>query len=155
MIKPSGINSQATLVKLALLDMQESTILHRQVHPDLVQDNKFSSKIFEIGLVPVGQITSSVFVPKESDNNQLSVYNGDKFSAEESHDHYIQTLKSAGVVSVSLIECKSIQLDAIEDNLPFDGHSYIDFNTLNKSQAKIKAKKLKAMAVARDWTFKK
>lgn len=135
--------------------MQESTMLHRQVHPDLVQDNKISSKVFEIGLVPVGQMASSVFVPKESDNNQLSVYNGDKFSAEESFDHYIQTLKSTGVVSVSIEECKSIQLDAAEDNIPFDGHSYIDFNTLKKSQAKIKAKKLKAMAVSRDWAFKK
>ncbi|MCX2453649.1 hypothetical protein OQX61_20425 [Pedobacter sp. PLR] len=135
--------------------MQDSTILHRQVHPSLVQDNKFSSKAFEIGSLPVGQIASSVFVPKDSDNNQLSVYNGDKFSAEESHDHYIEKLDSAGVVSVSVEECISIDLTATEDNLPFDGHSFIDFITLNKSQAKIKAKKLKAMAVARDWTFKK
>lgn len=135
--------------------MQDSTILHRQVHPSLVQDNKFSSKAFEIGSVRVGQIASSVFMPRESDRNQLSVYNGDKFSAEESHDHYIQTLKSAGVVSVSVQECKSIELSAAEDNIPFDGHSYIDFKTLNKSQAKVKAKKLKALAVIRDWTFKK
>jgi len=135
--------------------MQDSTILHRQVHPKFIQDNKISSQAFEVDPKPVGNIFSSVFVPSELDKNQLSVYNGEKFNAEESFSHYTKTLESAGVVSVTIEECKSIDLDAVEDNKPFDGHSYIDFNTLGTSQAKVKAKKLKAKAVARDWTFKK
>lgn len=135
--------------------MQDTTFLHRQVHPKFIQDNKISSQAFEVDPLPVANIFSSVFVPSETDKNQLSVYNGEKFSAEESYDHYVQKLETAGVVSVTFDECKAIQLDAFEDNNPFDGHSYIDFNTLGTSQAKVKAKKLKAKAVARDWTFKK
>jgi hypothetical protein len=133
--------------------MKENTLLHRQVHPNFIQNNKFSVQVFESdNNVPT--ITSSVFVPKKSDEGELSVYNGDKFSAEESHNHYVKELESAGVVSVTIAECKAIDLSAVEDNKPYDGHSFIDFKKLPTSQIKIKAKILKSKAATRDWTYK-
>lgn len=135
--------------------MQDLTLLHRQVHPSFVQDNKISSQVFEEDRVGDPTITSLVFTPTPKDENKLSVYNGDKHSPEESYDHYTRSLQSAGVVSVSLEECKKISLDAVEDNNPFNGHSVIDFKDLLKREVKTKAKLLKSFAVARDWTFKK
>lgn len=99
--------------------MDKSTLLHRQVNPNFVINQTVSSQVFEIN------IASSVFNPTPKDENKLSVYNGEKFSAEDSFGHFTLEYKSAGVVSVTVDECNSINLEAIEDNFPFDGHSYI------------------------------
>lgn len=135
--------------------MEESTMLHRQVHPSFVQENKISVQVFEQNIVPETQITSSVFVPTPKDDNKLSVYNGNKYTPEESFTHFTKNFQSAGVVSVMVEECKSINLNCVEDNDPYDGHSYIDFETLKKNQIKVKAQQLKGMAIKRDWTYKK
>ncbi|MGN8059711.1 hypothetical protein ACTJKN_25770 [Pedobacter sp. 22163] len=135
--------------------MQDSTLLHRQVHPNFIQDNKISSQVFEKDVQPIEAITSLVFSPTDKDENKLSVYNGDKYSAQESHTHFTTSFKSAGVVSVNIDECKSIALSAVEDNNPFNGHSVIDFEELDRKAVKNKAKLLKSFAMKRDWTFKK
>jgi len=135
--------------------MQKSTLLHRQVHPSFTQDNKISSQVFEEDKITNLHITSLVFTPTPKDDNKLSVYNGDKFTAEESHTHFTASFQSAGVVSVSVEECESITLSAFEDNNPFNGHSVIDFKDLGKKDVKAKAKLLKSFAVKRDWSFKK
>jgi len=134
--------------------MDKSTLLHRQVHPTFVQENKISSQVFEIPPQTELQITSSVFSPTSKDDNKLSVYNGNKFSAEQSFVHYTQTYKSAGVVSVTVEECENTSLTCKEDNNPFEGHSYIDFASLSGNQLKAKAKVLKSLAIKRDWQFK-
>lgn len=52
--------------------------------------------------------------------------------------------ESFGVLSVSKQECNNEGLDAVEDNDPFDGHSYIDYSGCSsKGEVKRKAKKLK------------
>lgn len=135
--------------------MQNSTHLHRQVHPKMIQDNKISVQVFELDPTPVKNIFSSVLAPSPKDDNKLSVYNGDKYTAEESFEHYTQSLEAIGVVTVTVEECVKISLTAQEDNEPFDGHSHINFQGLSKSQIKAKAQLLKAAAVRRNWTFKK
>lgn len=131
--------------------MDGNTLLHRQVHPSWVQNNIVSAQAFE-------QITvsSQTFSPTPKDNNKLSVYNGNKYTAESSYIHHTRSHLSAGVLSVLKSECESVYpLTVTEDNDPFDGHSYIDFTqVLSKGQVKAKAQKLRDLAVARNWTFK-
>lgn len=131
--------------------MQDNTLLHRQVHPNFVQNKSVSAQAF----IQENDIASLSFVPKESDNNKLSVYNGDKFTPEQSYDHYTQKFMSFGVLSVSKSECEAIPpLSATEDNDPFDGHSYIDFTAVSsKNQIKIKAQKLRDTAIKRGWAY--
>jgi hypothetical protein len=134
--------------------MDKSTLLHRQVHPSFVQENKISFQVFENIPSTELQITSSVFSPTPKDENKLSVYNGNKYSPEQSFNHYLQSYKSVGVVSVTVEECENTSLICKEDNNPFDGHSYIDFQTLAGNSVKAKAKILKALATKRGWQFK-
>lgn len=130
--------------------MNQHTLLLRQVHPSFVQADKISSQVFSI--------TSQVFKPTPKDENRLSVYNGDKFTAEESYTHFINidaNNKSDGVVGVTPDECDSENLNCSENNDPFDGHSIIDFTSLTSGQIEKKAKKLKAYALKRGWLYRK
>ncbi len=129
--------------------MTDKTVLHRQVHPSFIIDNVVSSQVFK----NFPSIASSVFNPTPKDDNKLSVYNGDKYSAKKSYDHYTQNFQSKGVVSVTIEECKSIELECVEDNIPFDGHTYIDFKDLSKNQVSKKAKRLKSFATSRGWSY--
>jgi hypothetical protein len=72
------------------------------------------------------------------------------------YEHYIITYKSYGVLSVTVDEVKSISpLSSTEDNIPFDGHCYVDFTSdISKNQKTKKAGKLRDIAVKRTWTFK-
>ncbi|WP_288438460.1 hypothetical protein [uncultured Chryseobacterium sp.] len=133
--------------------MTEKTLLHRQIHPSWVQNDIISSQAFLIE----NNIASLAFIPSEKDDKKLSVYNGEKFSAEESFTHFTANFKSAGVLSVTVAEVDSIDdLKVQEDNDPFDGHSVIDYTIVeNASQIKKKAKRLKGLAVQRGWMYKK
>lgn len=128
--------------------MTNDTLLHRQVHPSFVIDETISSQAFSVN------IASSVFKPKKSDEGHLSVYNGDKFSAEQSYHHFTESLESSGVVSVTVQECNSASLNSVADNDPFEGHAYIDFTGLSTSQVDKNAKKLKHFATVRGWQYK-
>ena len=122
--------------------MHQTTLLLRQVHPSFVQANKISSQVFSI--------TSQVFRPTPKDQNQLSVYNSNKYTPQESHAHFTAidtSYKSHGVVAVSVQECDMEGLKCEENNIPFDGHSFIDFNMLSGSQIEKKAKKLRNYAM--------
>lgn len=126
--------------------MTPSTLLHRQVHPDFVQQNEVSSQVFEA--------TSAAFKPTPKDDNKLSVYNGGKYSAKEAFDHFTANYSSRGVLSVSVAETTALGLSSEEDNIPFDGHAYIDFSTLtSENQKKTKAKQLKKVAMDRGWQY--
>lgn len=133
--------------------MTEKTLLHRQIHPSWVQNDIVSSQAFLIE----NNIASLAFIPSEKDDKKLSVYNGEKFSAEESFIHFTTNFKSAGVLSVTVAEVDSIDdLKVQEDNNPFDGHSVIDYSIVeNANQIKKKAKRLKGLAVQRGWMYKK
>ena len=87
----------------------------------------------------------------------MSVYNGEKFTAEESYIHFKKfddNNKSDGVVAVMVQECRNENLNCEEDNWPYDGHSTIDFTKLTNGEIERKAKKLKALATNRGWLYK-
>jgi hypothetical protein len=126
--------------------MTPSTIIHRQVHPDFIQQKDVSSQIFEA--------TSSAFIPTKKDQKMLSVYNGEKFDAKQAFDHFALHYVSKGVLSVLVSECITISLNVIEDNVSFDGHTYIDFSGCTSgNQIKVKAKLLKKAAMERGWSY--
>lgn len=124
--------------------MQQTTLLHRQIHPHFVQKTEVSSQAFEA--------TSAAFTPTPKDDKKLSVYNGDKFSVKEAFDHFIAEYSSVGVLSVTVDEVNTAGLSANEDNIPFDGHAYIDYSICTSAnQLKSKAKILKKKALERGW----
>jgi hypothetical protein len=124
--------------------MDKETKVHRQVNPSFVQADGISSQVFSV--------TSQAFKPTPKDDNMLSVYNDEKYSAEASYDHFKQQgYESAGVLSLLIKECHTEGLSVTEDNEPFDGHSYIDFTSLGNSAIDKKAKKLKKYALDRGW----
>ena len=61
--------------------MDPNTLLLRQVHPSFVQAENVSAQVFYT-LMQGLAVTSQVFKPTPKDENQLSVYNGDKFTPE-------------------------------------------------------------------------
>ena len=129
--------------------MHQDTLLLRQVHPSFVQADKISSQVFSI--------TSQVFRPTPKDESKLSVYNGEKFTAEGSHTHFKKidaANKSHGVVAVTVEECNNEDLNCEENNEPFEGHSIINFTSLTNGQIEKKAKKLKVVAMNRGWLYK-
>lgn len=133
--------------------MEDNSLLHRQIHPSFVVNDKVSNQAF-IEIVQV--VSSQAFNPSDKDENKLSVYNGKKFSAKDSFDHYTKSYPSSGVLSISIDEVTAISpLSTTEDNIPFDGHCYIDFSLVSsKSQKTKKASKLRDAAVQRNWTYK-
>ncbi|WP_347066491.1 hypothetical protein [Flavobacterium sp. WV_118_3] len=132
--------------------MTNATLLHRQIHPSWIQNNFISEQAF----LAENNIASLAFTPSEKDNKKLSVYNGEKFSALDSFNHFTQNYVSAGVLSVTFAEVIAIQnLNAYEDNTPFAGHAVIDYtNIATTNQMKKSAKKLKNKAIERGWTHK-
>lgn len=115
--------------------MIATTLLHRQVNPNFVQQDR---------------ITSQVFEPTSKDSNRLSVYDGDQVSAKDAWVHFTESLKcdSVGVMSVTVGECTTTGLTASPDPNEFPAHAVIMFDgTGNKK----KAKQLKNFAQSRGW----
>ena len=94
--------------------MNNNTPLHRQVHPNWAV---------------AGGVSSQAFMPTRKDQGLLSTYNGDMISPLDSFEHYTTTLglRSAGVVDVTVGECRELQLPVYQDPQPdFDEHTVID-----------------------------
>ncbi len=123
-------------------------LFHRQVHPNFVVEDKISVQVFSI--------SSQVFKPMGDDNGMLSTYNNNFFSPREAFEHFLKNpnVKSAGVCSVSRGECTAINLEVIDDNKPFQGHSSIDMTALSKREIKVKSKELRDFAQNRGWTHR-
>ncbi|WP_122846291.1 hypothetical protein [Pseudomonas viridiflava] len=121
--------------------MKGSTQLLRQVNPSWIQD---------------GRITSQTFSPTPKDDKKVSCYDGDQITAPLAHDHFVVglSLKSAGVVSVTVDECQSLALPALPDPGPFKEHAVIDFEGVAPGDIKRKAKALRIIAEQRDWLYK-
>lgn len=135
--------------------MNDQTLLHRQVHPNFVENLSVSSQAFLTGQM---RAQSSIFAPSSKDENKLSVYNGEKFSPKEAFEHFIgefngKGVMSCGVLSVSKSECESVKpLTVLEDNEPFDGHAYIDYSQVGGTKKmKKSAATLRDFAIARGW----
>jgi hypothetical protein len=116
------------------------TLLYRQIHPNFIQN---------------GRPTTQAFRPTSKDENQLSVYDGDKIQPRASCEHYTLILKyrSAGVMAVTNAECSAQSLPVIADGEPFPEHCSIDFSNLKRSEIEKAAKVLAACAVMRGWQY--
>lgn len=121
--------------------MDDRTPLYRQVHPSFVQR---------------GRITSQVFTPTTKDEDRLSVYDGDRITAEAAWRHYTaeQGRRSVGVMAVTVAECAGEGLRAVADADAFPEHVLIDFNALTRRQIKNAAKQLRDMAEERGWQYR-
>ena len=121
--------------------MNDDTLLLRQVHPCFVQE---------------GRVSSQVFRPTPKDAQRLSVYDGDRITAQAAYQHYTTTLcfQSAGVLGVTLAECNLLHLPVSPDPEEFPEHMVIDFSAFNKSATEKKAKHLRAKAEARNWLYR-
>jgi len=118
--------------------MNDKTLLLRQVHPTFFRD---------------GLLTSQAFMPFPKDNGQLSVYDGDQATPEQSFVHYTVDFGflSAGVWAVTSGECGNIGLSSHPD--PIEGspaHAYIDFGSRAEKDCRKLAKRLKELALSRD-----
>ncbi len=118
--------------------MTPETLLYRQIHPNFIQN---------------GRPTTQAFRPTPKDENQLSVYDGDKIQARASFEHYTLILKysSAGVMALTNTECSAQSLPVIADGKPFPEHCSIDFSSLKRNEIEKAAKVLAACAVTRGW----
>lgn len=120
--------------------MTPDTLLYRQIHPNFIHN---------------GRPTTQAFRPTPKDENQLSVYDGDKIQPRASCEHYTFVLKysSAGVMAVTNAECSAQSLPVIPDGKPFPEHCSIDFSGLKRSEIEKAAKVLAACAVTRGWQY--
>lgn len=130
--------------------MNSQTLLHRQVHPSFVRNDRVTSQAF----LP----TSQVFRPTPKDNSLLSVSDGDQISAEQAYLRFIRNplCKSIGTLSVSEEECRFLGVNAIPDPDPPSeqpDHCFIDFREKSNRQIEKIATCLRNHAVDRDWTF--
>lgn len=120
--------------------MTPQTLLLRQINPSFIQ---------------TGRVTSQAFRPTPKDEDQLSVYDGDKIQAQAAWHHYTATLglRSDGVMAVSNDECAAEQLQVNADGIPFPEHVSIDFSVFSKSDIEKKAKALTRKAQERGWLY--
>jgi hypothetical protein len=120
--------------------MIDATLLHRQIHPDFVQD---------------GFASSVAFRPNEADAGLMSVYDGDLIEAEGSWAHYttVSKKKSAGVTAITASECAAEGLLARPDPEPFPEHAVVDFTGVQEKHWRSKSKKLQVKAQARGWLY--
>jgi hypothetical protein len=121
--------------------MNNETLLFRQVNPTWVQQ---------------GKITSQVFRPTPKDKKQLSAYDGDQITAENSWMHFTNELcnSSVGVMGLTVGECQQQQLNTIPDAKTYPEHVLIDFTT-HDTEKKIKtiSKQLRSFADSRGWLY--
>lgn len=133
--------------------MGSKKLLHRQIHPSFVVNDIVSNQAFAENSLT---ISSGAFNPTDKDNDKLSVYNGSIFTPKETYEHFSINYNSYGVLSITEEEVLSIDsLTTNDDNIPFQGHSHIDFSQVtSKNQKTKKAGKLRDYGVKRNWTYK-
>ena len=117
---------------------EDNRKLYRQVHPQYVVEDRLSELIFTLSNEP-SILSKSTFIPTERDKGFLSVYNSKVFTSKQAHEDYTQKgLKSACVVSVTVQNCTDLNLGVIDDNIPFHGHSSIDYNSIENKKSIIR-----------------
>jgi len=122
----------APLPLAPLTEPQE--LLHRQVHPEWIND---------------GRVSSQAFHPTRKDAGKLSVSRGSLVSAKEAYlRHTRKEYRSAGTWSVSVGECSAVGVRAYADpigkedprQLPEDdAHAVADFANVGGGSAVRKA----------------
>lgn len=121
--------------------MNDSTLLHRQVHPSWIRH---------------GEPTSQVFKPTPKDDGRISVYDGDQIDAKGAWLHFTTDLSlcSAGVVAVTPAECREVNLRVIADGQPYPEHVAVAFDGLSKRGIKTAASNLAVVARKRGWQYR-
>lgn len=116
-------------------------MLHRQVNPSWIQNNR---------------VTSQAFKPTPKDKGLLSVYDGDKITAEEAWEHFTTTLKfeSVGSLALTVRECSDNELPVEPKPEQFPEHVVINFTAFGGNQVEKKAKKLRSIADTRGWQYR-
>ncbi len=108
------------------------------------------------GWIREGRITSQAFKPTAKDQKKLSVYDGDRMTAQQAYRHYTQQLRltSVGVMALTVAECWQQELPVTCDPEPFQEHVVIDFRDCSNADIKTKAKYLTRAAVLRGWQYR-
>ena len=122
--------------------MNEHTPLLRQISPSWIRN---------------GRVTSQAFKPTPKDEGKLSVYDGDRITAEASWNHFKNTLgyESVGVVAVTVDECESQGATVVSDPLiGFREHVVIDFRDMTRSKRNRVARELSRSASERGWQYR-
>ena len=86
----------------------------------------------------------------------LSVYDGDRITAEASWQHFANSLgySSAGVIAATVDECAAGGASAIPDPTAFPEHVLIDFGGLSNARVKAVGKTLTQLARKRGWQYR-
>ena len=122
--------------------MNDDTLLFRQVHPDFIDG---------------GEPTTQAFKGNSNSQDRLSVYDGDKITAEDSWRHYVGSLKkrSAGVVAVTVGECRAAKLNIRPDSSSeFPEHVLIELGEMTRGERKNVAADLTDIAKKRGWRYR-
>lgn len=125
--------------------MQLAADFLRQIHPVFLCNGFVSEQAFSVSV--------QAFTPSTKDEGQLSTYDGVKFTAKSSFEHYTKNLKSAGVLGITRDECTLENLPFTYDLEPFDGHCSIDFRRKSKAERKLSANNLRDFAQKRGWLY--
>lgn len=121
--------------------MKHNSLLHRQIHPNWIAER---------------QISSQAFLPTTQHRGCLSVYDGEGITAGDAYKHYTSHgYASVGVLSVTVDECRQLDLFVRNDPLEFsEHHAVIDFEPITGSRARRRvAKQLRDFAADRGWQF--
>ncbi len=115
-------------------------LLYRQVNPGWIRE---------------GRITSQAFKPTAKDQKKLSVYDGDRMTAQQAYRHYTHQLglTSVGVMALTVAEWWQQKLPVTCYPEPFPEHVVIDFRDCSNADIKTKAKYLTRAAVLRGWQY--
>ncbi|MDX6404415.1 MAG: hypothetical protein QOH70_1870 [Blastocatellia bacterium] len=110
-----------------------SELLHRNVHPQFILDNR---------------ITSQAFLLKNDDYGKLSVQQNSMASAEVAYERYTSRgFESGGVWSITIAECDELGLRVHSDPIDEDdSHSIVDLTAYSKTQARKYTDKLSRRA---------
>lgn len=122
--------------------MKPETHLHRAIHPTKLD--------------PVGAMDYLAFRPTSADEDQLSLYDGDRITAEAAWRHRTRDgALSHGIGTVTAAEATSAGTPARPDPEAFPEHVLADFSALAGRKAKQRAAAtLCEFANARGWSFR-
>lgn len=121
--------------------MNDATLLHRQIHPNFVQE---------------GFASSYAFRPNVSDKGRMSVYDGDQIAPDRAWIHFttVVKLKSAGTMTLAVAECTIESLTVRPDPESFPEHAVVDFTGIEVGRWRAVSKSLQDKARKRGWTYR-
>lgn len=114
------------------------TLLLRQINPSWLRN---------------GRPTSQAFKPTRKDGKQLSFYDGEMVTPEESWQHYTKELgyASEGTMGITVDECDGLAVKRKPEDFP--AHMVIDFSENSGSEIRTAARLLATRARKRGWLY--